>query len=86
MHDLAAAIRCELTTAQSALTAAQGKLSEMLRQAGELDMPEGNRGSFMNGPVTAQHCLECGCAPGVHAADCSRVRAQVSDQEEAIDG
>lgn len=64
LHELAMGARYDLT-------AAQGKLTELLRQIGELDLPEPTeRTSFMNGPVTANQCPECGVSEPLHAADC----------------
>lgn len=63
LHDLAMAIRMDLTSAQ-------GKLTEMMRQVGELEPPGPPRESFWNGPVLAGACLACGCGSGLHTDDC----------------
>lgn len=67
LHDLAMGIRKDLTDAQ-------GKLTEMMRQIGELEPPGPVRGSFMNGPVLADCCTDCGCGSRLHTADCGSGR------------
>lgn len=65
LHDLAMRIRYDLTEAQ-------GKLTEMMRQIGELEPVGPRRESFMNGPVLAGTCSECGVGGSLHTEDCSQ--------------
>lgn len=72
LHDLAMAVRMDLT-------AAQGKLTEMMRQIGELEPPGPPRASYMNGPVLADTCPGCGCGGRLHTADCSFIAEVVEE-------
>lgn len=61
------------------LTAAQGKLSEALRMVADLDLGEHNeRTPFINGPVTAPSCPECGTGAGLHADWCEALEPLVA--------
>jgi hypothetical protein len=65
LHDLAMDIRYDLTAAQS-------KLTELIRQIAEIAPParDPERASFLNGPVTADHCPACGVGADNHTHDC----------------
>lgn len=56
---------------QMDLRAAQAKMTEMRSYLANLDLPNRDSYTFMNGPVTAPCCDECGCGGEAHTVDCS---------------
>lgn len=69
-------LRAQLMRIRYDLTAAQGKLTEAFAMfdALHIDDQPGERTSFMNGPVTAEQCPNCGVGTGNHAADCPTLK------------
>jgi hypothetical protein len=82
-------IRAQLFRIRYDLTAAQAKLTDVFAQIDRLGIDtEPRRQSFVNGPVLADTCPDCGVGGNMHTHDCQAAhlevaRAHIPSQEES---